>query len=145
MPSRRRISSTTSDAFPTSVWMRMYALTAMALHHKRERIGVIVSVSRNGGSGECGGRPVPLGPPAQARAYTHQPSRPAVWTARDVDEDGAPMSSTNPPTRHERLLAWVEQWRTVLEPDRVEWCDGSDEEYAELCKLLVEGGTLQPL
>ena len=52
------------------------------------------------------------------------------------------MSSTNPPTRHERLLAWVEQWRTVLEPDRVEWCDGSDEEYDELCRILVDGGTL---
>src|SRR5437868_13945486 len=40
--------------------------------------------SRNGVAGECGGRPVPLGPPAQARAYTHQPSRPAVWTAREI-------------------------------------------------------------
>src|SRR5438477_129069 len=29
MPSSRRISSTTFDALPTSVWMRMYALTAM--------------------------------------------------------------------------------------------------------------------
>jgi len=27
----------------------------------------------------------------------------------------------------------------------VEWCDGSDEEYADFCKLLVDGGTLQPL
>jgi phosphoenolpyruvate carboxykinase (GTP) len=55
------------------------------------------------------------------------------------------MSSTNPPTRHQVLLDWVEHWRTILEPDRVEWCDGSDEEYDELCSLLVEGGTLAPL
>ena len=39
------------------------------------------------------------------------------------------MSSTKPPTRHQALLDWVEHWRAILEPDRVEWCDGSDEEY----------------
>ncbi len=55
------------------------------------------------------------------------------------------MSSTNPPTRHQPLLDWVEHWRTVLEPDRVEWCDGSDEEFDELCRRLVAGGTLLPL
>ncbi|MDQ1535232.1 MAG: phosphoenolpyruvate carboxykinase, partial [Actinomycetota bacterium] len=55
------------------------------------------------------------------------------------------MSSTNPPTRHQALLDWVEGWRAILEPDRVEWCDGSDEEYAGLCRLLVDGGTLIPL
>jgi phosphoenolpyruvate carboxykinase (GTP) len=55
------------------------------------------------------------------------------------------MSSTKPLTRHQPLLAWVEYWRSVLEPDRVEWCDGSDAEYAELCRGLVAGGTLLPL
>ncbi|MDQ1466755.1 MAG: phosphoenolpyruvate carboxykinase [Actinomycetota bacterium] len=55
------------------------------------------------------------------------------------------MSSTNPPTRHQPLLDWVEHWRTVLEPDRVEWCDGSDEEHDELCRRLVACGTLLPL
>ncbi|HEY5013154.1 MAG TPA: phosphoenolpyruvate carboxykinase, partial [Acidimicrobiia bacterium] len=55
------------------------------------------------------------------------------------------MSSTNPPTRHQPLLDWVEHWRGVLEPDRVEWCDGSDEEYAGLCQALVASGTLLPL
>ena len=55
------------------------------------------------------------------------------------------MSSTNPPTRHQALLDWVEGWRVILEPDRVEWCDGSDEEYEQLCRLLVDGGTLIPL
>jgi phosphoenolpyruvate carboxykinase (GTP) len=52
------------------------------------------------------------------------------------------MSETLPLTRHQPLLDWVEHWRNILEPDRVEWCDGSDEEYDELCRVLVEGGTL---
>jgi phosphoenolpyruvate carboxykinase (GTP) len=55
------------------------------------------------------------------------------------------MSETLPLTRHQPLLDWVEHWRSVLEPDRVEWCDGSDEEYADLCARLVEVGTLLPL
>src|SRR5438874_13776444 len=102
MPSRRRISSTTFDALPTSVWMRMYALTAM----RPPRSGSAAEwfgggvVWRHGN----GRRSDPLRPLAQARAYTHQPSRPASWTGQEVDEDGAPMSSTNPPTRHQPLL-----------------------------------------
>jgi len=55
------------------------------------------------------------------------------------------MSSTKHLTRHQPLLDWVEHWRAVLEPDHVEWCDGSDEEYDALCKRLVAGGTLLPL
>ena len=52
---------------------------------------------------------------------------------------------TAAPTSHIGLLEWVEHWRVVLEPDTVEWCDGSDEEYAELCGRLVEAGTFTPL
>ncbi len=55
------------------------------------------------------------------------------------------MSSMKPLTRHQPLIDWVEHWRSILEPDRVEWCDGSDEEYAAFCQLLVDGGTLLPL
>lgn len=46
-----------------------------------------------------------------------------------------------PPTNHQRLLSWVEKLRSVCQPDAVEWCDGSDEEWARLCQLLVDGGT----
>ena len=49
------------------------------------------------------------------------------------------------PTRHERLVEWVEEWVAILQPDAVEWCDGSDEEYAELCRRLVDAGTFVAL
>jgi phosphoenolpyruvate carboxykinase (GTP) len=52
------------------------------------------------------------------------------------------MSSIKPLTRHQPLLDWVEHWRAILEPERVEWCDGSDEEYEDLCQRLVASGTL---
>src|SRR3954471_17371632 len=55
------------------------------------------------------------------------------------------MTSTDAPTQHAGLLAWVEHGRAILEPDTVEWCDGSDEEYAELCRRLVDAGTFTPL
>lgn len=48
-------------------------------------------------------------------------------------------------TRNQKLTDWVEQWRQILEPDRVEWCDGSADEYERLCQLLVDGGTFTRL
>jgi phosphoenolpyruvate carboxykinase (GTP) len=50
-----------------------------------------------------------------------------------------------PPTDHRRLIAWVQEIAELTQPDRVEWCDGSEEEYQRLCELLVEQGTFKPL
>src|SRR4051794_9766021 len=55
------------------------------------------------------------------------------------------MTSIDAPTAHSGLLAWVEHWRSILKPDAVEWCDGSEEEYAELCRRLVDTGTFTAL
>ncbi len=61
-------------------------------------------------------------------------------------EPPAPMSTTLPaPTKHERLLAWVEEMAALTEPDEIRWCDGSAEEYEELCAELVEAGTFERL
>jgi phosphoenolpyruvate carboxykinase (GTP) len=50
-----------------------------------------------------------------------------------------------PPTSNQRLRDWVAHWAAVLQPDRVHWCDGSEVEYGELCRRLVESGTFTPL
>jgi len=50
-----------------------------------------------------------------------------------------------PPTANRKLLAWVDEVAALTTPDRVEWCDGSAEEYDRLCELLVEGGTFTRL
>ena len=56
------------------------------------------------------------------------------------------MSTTLPaPTKHERLLAWVEEMAALTEPEEIRWCDGSAEEYEELCAELVEAGTFERL
>jgi len=51
----------------------------------------------------------------------------------------------NPPTNNEKLLAWVREVAELTTPDRVEWCDGSDEEWTRLTDQLVESGTLTRL
>jgi phosphoenolpyruvate carboxykinase (GTP) len=48
-------------------------------------------------------------------------------------------------TTNQRLIDWVEEWREILRPEAVEWCDGSAEEYDRLCQLLVDGGTFERL
>jgi phosphoenolpyruvate carboxykinase (GTP) len=49
------------------------------------------------------------------------------------------------PTKHAGLLAWVREVAALTQPDRVHWCDGSDEEWNALTAELVKSGTLKPL
>jgi phosphoenolpyruvate carboxykinase (GTP) len=52
---------------------------------------------------------------------------------------------TSPPTTHQRLLEWVAEVAELTQPDRVHWCDGSDEEWTRLTDELVGAGTLERL
>jgi phosphoenolpyruvate carboxykinase (GTP) len=58
------------------------------------------------------------------------------------------MSTTAPapaPTKHERLLAWVEEVAALTQPSEIHWCDGSKAEYDGLCETLIEAGTFTRL
>ncbi len=48
-------------------------------------------------------------------------------------------------TANQKLKDWVDHWAGVLQPDAVEWCDGSDEEWERLTQLLIDGGSLERL
>ena len=48
-------------------------------------------------------------------------------------------------TSNHRLERWVDDWASILQPDDVRWCDGSAEEYAQLCADLVAAGTFTAL
>src|SRR3954468_1708525 len=49
------------------------------------------------------------------------------------------------PTTNKKLLAWVDEVAALTTPDRIEWCDGSAEEYDRLAQLLVDNGTFTRL
>ncbi len=48
-------------------------------------------------------------------------------------------------TSNQKLKDWVDHWAGVLQPDAIEWCDGSEEEWDRLTRWLVEGGTFTQL
>lgn len=49
------------------------------------------------------------------------------------------------PTSNSELVAWVSEIAALTQPDRIEWCDGSEEEWTRLTNLLVEQGTFTRL
>ena len=49
------------------------------------------------------------------------------------------------PTENKRLIAWIEEVAQLTQPDRIQWCDGSDAEWTQLTELLVELGTFTRL
>lgn len=44
-------------------------------------------------------------------------------------------------TENRTLINWIREYREICKPDQVVFCDGSIEEYNELCNLLVKNGT----
>ena len=49
------------------------------------------------------------------------------------------------PTTNAKLLRWVQEIAELTQPDRVEWCDGSEEEWDRLTSLLVDSRTMRRL
>ena len=52
------------------------------------------------------------------------------------------MSGT---TTNQRLKDWVSEWAAVMQPADIYWCDGSADEYEQLCQQLVDSGTFTKL
>ncbi|MBE7942179.1 MULTISPECIES: phosphoenolpyruvate carboxykinase (GTP) [Ramlibacter] len=47
--------------------------------------------------------------------------------------------------KNARLIAWVADMAALCKPERIYWCDGSQEEYDRLCQQLVDAGTFRKL
>jgi phosphoenolpyruvate carboxykinase (GTP) len=51
-------------------------------------------------------------------------------------------ASTVPGTKHEGVLAWVEEMAALCEPDQIVWIDGSEAEKEQLTQQAVDTGVL---
>ena len=49
------------------------------------------------------------------------------------------------PTQNQALTNWVDEMAQLTKPQSIHWCDGSAEEYEQLCQQLVDAGTFQRL
>jgi phosphoenolpyruvate carboxykinase (GTP) len=48
-------------------------------------------------------------------------------------------------TTNQKLIDWVGEWRDILQPEAVEWCDGSADEYDRMVGLLLDSGSFTKL
>ena len=49
------------------------------------------------------------------------------------------------PTQNKQLLEWVDEMAVLLEPDAIEWSDGSEAEWTRLTEQMVAAGTMLKL
>jgi phosphoenolpyruvate carboxykinase (GTP) len=59
--------------------------------------------------------------------------------AKLIDE--APVSEPAGNTNNKKLLQWVREVAAMCKPDRVHFCDGSDQEYQLMTRLMLQSGT----
>lgn len=48
-------------------------------------------------------------------------------------------------TKNKKLLKWVDEIAKLCKPDKIHWCDGSQEENDALIKICVENGSFVPI
>ncbi|WP_280530175.1 phosphoenolpyruvate carboxykinase (GTP) [Nocardioides dongkuii] len=61
------------------------------------------------------------------------------------EREQAMTAETQAPTTHPGILEFVEEFAALMQPDRVHWCTGSDEEWEQLTAALESTGTFTRL
>ena len=47
--------------------------------------------------------------------------------------------------KNKMLVDWVKETAELCKPDKIYWCDGTEEEYDKLCQNLVDAGVFKKL
>ncbi len=55
------------------------------------------------------------------------------------------LSSSYLQSNDPSINAWINEIAALCEPQSIYWCNGSDEEYQQICEMLVQTGTLKKL
>src|SRR6266851_536848 len=53
--------------------------------------------------------------------------------------------SSGSQNRHKQLARWVDEIAQMCKPDRIHWCDGSQEEYQAMLRVMTLSGAAIPL
>lgn len=69
------------------------------------------------------------------------PPKGASWVPDEVREISVIPGVLDAPTKNKKLLEWVEEMAELAQPERVVWCDGSQEEWDRLTAQMVDAGT----
>ncbi len=56
-----------------------------------------------------------------------------------------PMDFTSAPTQNPEVLSWISELAKLLEPDAIQFCDGSETEETKLIEKMIASGTLRKL
>jgi phosphoenolpyruvate carboxykinase (GTP) len=70
----------------------------------------------------------------------------AGWLAKETGMTAVIVPGLDDtPSTHSALLSWVGDTAELTQPDRIEWCDGSEQEWERLTGQLVNAGTFTRL
>src|SRR5213593_261424 len=61
-----------------------------------------------------------------------------TWQNAQVD---SPVSAAAGKIKNKKLLNWVEEVAAMCRPDRVHLCDGSDQEYQLMMRIMLQSGS----
>ena len=56
--------------------------------------------------------------------------------------DSQKVSFDRSKTNNQALLKWLDKMIEMCDPKEVRWCDGSDQEWEELCGLMISQGSM---
>ena len=61
--------------------------------------------------------------------------------AGSTHSQAPPLQTIGTEIRNPSLLGWIDDIAALCQPDQIQWCDGSEQEWTSMCDLLEQNGT----